>query len=174
MPPTLFSTCLFTLVFQQKEINYCGGSFAPFLLWFHGTSSQSCSGKMKLLFLNFQLTTSAQTPTMNEPVFSSLNAGVSPGFFPDLYALILLHTISLTPKASVQWSFRCRGLKNSYVSSREYFWYFICQIYINIHRCICIFAYMESIYIYMYGLPDLLTCTLYPNILAQCALCFHL
>ena len=100
MPPTLFSTCLFTLVLQQKEMNYCGGSFAPFLLRFHGTSSQSCSCQTKLLFLNFQSTTSAQIPTLNEPVFSSLNAGVSPGFFPDLYALILLHTDSLTPKAS--------------------------------------------------------------------------
>lgn len=95
MPPTLFSTCLFTLVLQQKEINYCGGSFAPFLLRFHGTSSQLHSCKTKLLFLNFQLTTSAQTPTTNEPnVFSSLNSGVSPGFFPDLHALILLHTKS--------------------------------------------------------------------------------
>lgn len=149
MPPTLFSTCLFTLVLQQKEMNYCGGSFAPFLLRFHGTSSQSRSCQTNLLFLNFQLTTSAQIPTMNEPVFSSLNAGVSPGFFPDLYALILLHTDSLTPKASVQWSSICRGLKNSYISSREYFWYFICQIHINIHRNICVFAYIESIYIYM-------------------------
>lgn len=33
----------------------------------------------------------------------------------------------------------------------------------------CVFAYIESIYIY-----DLLTCNLYPNILRQCVLFFHL
>ena len=51
-----------------------------------------------------------------------LEAGVPPGFFLDSHAFILPHTVSLTPKTSVQFSSIYRGLKNQYSSSREHFW----------------------------------------------------
>ena len=154
MPPTLFSTCLFTLVLHQKEINYCGGSFAPFLLRFHDDHSHTLAKRnfFSLIFswphlpkLLPRMNLTSSPPLMLESIQVS-----SQIFMPSFFC---------TPKASVQWSSICRGCKNSYVSSREYFWYFICHIHINIHRNIWLFAYIESIY--TYGFPDVLTCNLY-------------